>query len=85
MKNQKIKSLESSLLLLAGFITISWGIVGHERINKAAVMALPKPLLVFFTTILILLLKNQLCQICGNMLLQTKMRLQNTISIWRTW
>jgi hypothetical protein len=53
MKNQKIKSLESSLLLLAGFITISWGIVGHERINKAAVMALPKPLLVFFTTILI--------------------------------
>ena len=31
-----------------GFLTLSWGIVGHERINKAAVMALPKPLQVFF-------------------------------------
>jgi hypothetical protein len=69
MKNQKIKSLGIITATLAGFITISWGI-GHERINKAAVMALPKPLLVFFTTILILLLKNQLYQICGNMLLQ---------------
>jgi hypothetical protein len=32
--------------------------VGHERINKAAVMALPKPMQVFFTTILILSLKS---------------------------
>lgn len=31
-----------------GFLTLSWGIVGHERINKAAVMALPHPLQVFF-------------------------------------
>jgi hypothetical protein len=39
MKNQKIKSLGIiTATLLAGFITISWGIVGHERINKAAVM-----------------------------------------------
>jgi hypothetical protein len=40
--------------LFIGFLTLSWGIVGHERINKAAVMALPKPLQVFFTIILIL-------------------------------
>lgn len=31
-----------------GFLTLSWGIVGHERINKAAVMALPRPVQVFF-------------------------------------
>lgn len=31
-----------------GFLTLSWGIVGHERINKAAVMALPQSLQVFF-------------------------------------
>ncbi|TDO82919.1 S1/P1 nuclease [Flavobacterium chryseum] len=34
--------------LAIGFLTLSWGIVGHERINKAAVMALPHPLQVFF-------------------------------------
>jgi len=34
--------------LIIGFFTLSWGIVGHERINKAAVMALPHPLQVFF-------------------------------------
>lgn len=49
MINIKFKPL---ILLLAaifiGFLTLSWGIVGHERINKAAVMALPKPLQVFF-------------------------------------
>ncbi|MFV7235640.1 zinc dependent phospholipase C family protein [Flavobacterium sp. ZB4R12] len=27
---------------------LSWGIIGHERINRAAVMALPKPLQAFF-------------------------------------
>ena len=31
-----------------GFLTLSWGIVGHERINKAAVMALPRPIQLFF-------------------------------------
>lgn len=34
--------------LIIGFFTLSWGIVGHERINKAAVMALPYPLQEFF-------------------------------------
>jgi len=34
--------------LIIGFFTLSWGIVGHERINKAAVMALPRPVQVFF-------------------------------------
>ena len=34
--------------LAIGFLTLSWGIVGHERINKAAVMALPHPLQIFF-------------------------------------
>jgi hypothetical protein len=35
---------------------ISWGVIGHERINRAAVMALPKYRL-SFTIILILLLR----------------------------
>jgi hypothetical protein len=46
-----IKFKPTIVLLTAifiGFLTLSWGIVGHERINKAAVMALPKPLQVFF-------------------------------------
>lgn len=30
------------------FISLSWGIFGHEHINNAAVMALPKPLQTFF-------------------------------------
>ena len=34
--------------LIIGFIMLSWGNVGHERINKAAVMALPKQLQIFF-------------------------------------
>lgn len=37
-----------TVAIAIGFLTLSWGIVGHERINKAAVMALPQPLLVFF-------------------------------------
>ena len=49
MKNQKIKSLGIlAAVVVVGFCTLSWGIIGHERINKAAVMALPKPLMVFF-------------------------------------
>ena len=49
MKTKKIKSLGiMTAAIVIGFLTLSWGIVGHERINKAAVMALPKPLIVFF-------------------------------------
>jgi hypothetical protein len=48
---KKFKFKPTMLLLTAvaiSFLSLSWGIVGHERINKAAVMALPKPLQVFF-------------------------------------
>ena len=49
MKNFKLKpKLIAFIVLGIGFLTLSWGIVGHERINKAAVMALPQPLQVFF-------------------------------------
>jgi hypothetical protein len=49
MKNFKLKpKLIAFFVLGIGFLTLSWGIVGHERINKAAVMALPQPLQVFF-------------------------------------
>ncbi|MFB9080491.1 zinc dependent phospholipase C family protein [Flavobacterium procerum] len=49
MKNYRMKPRLIGLLALAiGFLTLSWGIVGHERINKAAVMALPQHLRVFF-------------------------------------
>jgi hypothetical protein len=49
MKNFKMKpGLIAFIAVGIGFLTLSWGIVGHERINKAAVMALPKPLQVFF-------------------------------------
>ncbi|HSD06241.1 zinc dependent phospholipase C family protein [Flavobacterium sp.] len=49
MKNFKLKHTILTFTVIGiGFITLSWGIVGHERINKAAVMALPKPLQVFF-------------------------------------
>lgn len=49
MKNFKMKPLLIAIFASAiGFLTLSWGIVGHERINKAAVMALPQSLQVFF-------------------------------------
>lgn len=49
MKNIKLHpTVKTIAIVTIGFITISWGIVGHERINKAAVMALPKPMLAFF-------------------------------------
>ncbi|MBF4491072.1 S1/P1 Nuclease [Flavobacterium sp. JLP] len=49
MKNFKMKpKLIAFVVLGIGFLTLSWGIVGHERINKAAVMALPQPLQLFF-------------------------------------
>jgi hypothetical protein len=49
MKNFKVNpKLIAVFALIMGFLTLSWGIVGHERINKAAVMALPQQLQVFF-------------------------------------
>ena len=49
MKNFKMKpKLIAFFVLGIGFLTLSWGIVGHERINKAAVMALPHPIQIFF-------------------------------------
>ncbi|WP_281322104.1 zinc dependent phospholipase C family protein [Flavobacterium aestivum] len=49
MKKFKLKQtvLTFSAIGIA-FITLSWGIFGHEHINNAAVMALPKPLQTFF-------------------------------------
>jgi hypothetical protein len=49
MKNFKIKPTFIGLSAIGvAFFLLSWGILGHERINKAAVMALPKPLQTFF-------------------------------------
>jgi Zinc dependent phospholipase C len=47
MKNFK-NSLFTVVICIVGLFSISWGIVGHERISRAAVLALPKPLQVFF-------------------------------------
>jgi hypothetical protein len=49
MKKIKLKrtALTFSVIGIA-FITLSWGIFGHEHINNAAVMALPKPIQTFF-------------------------------------
>ncbi|MGQ7944118.1 zinc dependent phospholipase C family protein [Flavobacterium sp. WC2509] len=49
MKNFKLKQsvLTFSAIGIA-FITLSWGIFGHEHINNSAVMALPKPMQTFF-------------------------------------
>jgi len=49
MKNFKFKPkiITFSVISIA-FITLSWGIFGHEHINNAAVMALPKPVQTFF-------------------------------------
>jgi S1/P1 Nuclease len=43
-----MKNLKFLSLAIVAFFILSWGIVGHERINKGAVMALPKPLQTFF-------------------------------------
>jgi hypothetical protein len=49
MKTFRAKStILTFLTIVFSFIFLSWGIVGHERINRAAVMALPKPLQTFF-------------------------------------
>ncbi len=49
MKNVNFKpALVKVFVICIAFISLSWGIFGHERINNAAVMALPKPLQTFF-------------------------------------
>lgn len=49
MKNFKLKRtvLTFSVIGIA-FITLSWGVFGHQHINNAAVMALPKSMQTFF-------------------------------------
>jgi hypothetical protein len=49
MKKFKLKQrvLTFSAITIA-FVSLSWGIFGHEHINNAAVMALPKPMQTFF-------------------------------------
>ena len=49
MKNFKIRPTLITLSALGvALFLLSWGVIGHERINRAAVMALPKPLQTFF-------------------------------------
>ena len=49
MKNFKIRPTFIALSAFGiAFLLLSWGVIGHERINRAAVMALPKPLQSFF-------------------------------------
>lgn len=49
MKFFKIKPILIGLSTIGiAFLLLSWGVIGHERINRAAVMTLPKPLQTFF-------------------------------------
>jgi hypothetical protein len=49
MKNFKLKQKVITLSVIGiAFISLSWGVFGHEHINNAAVMALPKPMQTFF-------------------------------------
>jgi hypothetical protein len=49
MKKLKLKPFFISFSIIGvAYITLSWGVFGHEHINKAAVFALPKPLQTFF-------------------------------------
>lgn len=50
MRNFKIPAFPFYLLviIIVAFFALSWGVIGHERINRAAVLALPKPLQTFF-------------------------------------
>ena len=49
MKNFKIRPTIIALTTICvAFLFLSWGVIGHERINRAAVLALPKPLQTFF-------------------------------------
>nr|WP_315202567.1 zinc dependent phospholipase C family protein [uncultured Flavobacterium sp.] len=49
MRNFKFKqSVLTFSAIGVAFVSLSWGIFGHEHINNAAVMALPKPMQTFF-------------------------------------
>jgi hypothetical protein len=49
MKKFSFKHLVLSFSVLSiAFISLSWGVFGHEHINNAAVMALPQPMQTFF-------------------------------------
>jgi hypothetical protein len=49
MKNFKIRPTIIALTTICvAFLFLSWGVIGHERINRGAVLALPKPLQTFF-------------------------------------
>lgn len=49
MKFFKIRPILIGLSTIGiAFLLLSWGVIGHERINRAAVMTLPKPLQTFF-------------------------------------
>lgn len=49
MKKIKFKQIVITFSVIGmAFIVLSWGVFGHERINNAAVMALPQPLQTFF-------------------------------------
>lgn len=49
MKKIKLKRATVIFSVMGtAFIALSWGVFGHEHINNAAVMALPKPLQTFF-------------------------------------
>jgi len=49
MKNFKLKHTVLTFTAIGiAFISLSWGIFGHEHINNSAVMALPQPIQTFF-------------------------------------
>jgi hypothetical protein len=48
MKNFRVKPTFIALSAICITFSCFLGIIGHERINRAAVMALPKPLQTFF-------------------------------------
>jgi hypothetical protein len=49
MQKSKIKSIFIAFSIISiTFLSLSWGIFGHEHINKSAVFALPQPLQTFF-------------------------------------
>src|SRR6478736_1413530 len=49
MKNFKFKPTVITFSVIGvAFVALSWGVFGHEHINNAAVMALPKPVQTFF-------------------------------------
>jgi S1/P1 Nuclease len=49
MQKSKIKSIFITFSIISiAFLSMSWGIFGHEHINKSAIFALPQPLQTFF-------------------------------------